>query len=580
MTAHHSTPSTNLILAGFMATGKSTVGRLCAQALGFEFVDTDAEIERREGMSVPHIFERCGELYFRQRESELAHELAQRRSLVVATGGGMMMNDANRAALLAGGICVNLTASPEVIAQRVGDDAALHRPMLRSDSAMDPRQGVRERIRQLLRERAPKYAELHYHVDTTDLTTTQVADRVLALYAAEQARIPVHLPQAGARYDIVIGNGLLDQLGFMLAGRGWTPPFAIVSDSIASSYLGGRVLLALRRAGIEAFIHTMCPGEVNKNLASVEAMYRAFSEHGMERSSPVIALGGGVVGDTAGFAAATYLRGVPFIQVPTTLLAMADSSIGGKVGVDTSFGKNLVGAFKQPDLVMIDTSALFSLPVRELRCGMAEIVKAVLLSGGEPYARLRAAVERQPMAKAEPYESGEDGWVTRDLVNALADAIVLKRQVVQDDPFEKGRRALLNLGHTFGHGIEAWSQFRLKHGEAVSLGLVCAVRLSRAMGFCSDDLVHEVLGLLRGIGLPVSLRDAREWTDGLIFDVEAIWQYMRSDKKRRAGKLRFVLLRAPGDAFVCDEVEEAMAKETLRQLTTHDSGDSETRLTL
>lgn len=549
---------TPLILTGFMGTGKSTVGRLCARQLNYDFVDADAEIERREGMRVPKIFETKGEAYFRAREADLVAELVQRQHIVIATGGGMIMNDASRAALLGAGVCINLTASPDAIVQRVGEDAAARRPMLRGGE-------LRQRIAHLLKERAPKYAELHYHINTTDLAMGEVADRVLAIHAAEQARIPV-AANSGSSYDIVLGDGVLDQLGFMLAGKGWTPPFAIVSDSIVSSYLGGRVLLALKRAGIDAFIHTMTPGEASKTLASVEAMYRKFGERGMERTSPVIALGGGVVGDAAGFAAATYLRGVPFVQAPTSLLAMADSSIGGKTGVDTPFGKNLVGAFKQPDLVVIDTSALFSLPIRELRCGMAEIIKTSLLAGGEPYARMREAIARQPMAQAQAYESGEDGWVTADLVNALVDAILLKRAVVQEDPFEKGRRALLNLGHTFGHGIEAWSQFQLKHGEAVSLGMICALRLSRQMGFCDDDLVNDSIGMLRGVGLPTQLDDIWDFTDGLTFDANAIWGYMMSDKKKRAGKLRFVLIRAPGDAFVCDDVTEESARAALNSL--------------
>jgi 3-dehydroquinate synthase len=546
-----------------MGTGKSTIGRLCARQLGFRFVDTDAEIEQREGQRVPQIFETKGEAYFRERESSLVRELAQREGLVIATGGGMIASDDSRATLLASALCVGLSATPEAILQRVGPEAATRRPMLRG-------RNVHERITALLKEREPTYAQLHYRVDTTSRSAVDSAEAVLGIYRAEQARVAVATPGevglSANSYDIVLGDGLLEQLGFMLAGRGWTPPFAIVSDSIVSSYLGGRVMLALQRAGIESFIATIHPGETHKTLASVETLYRRFSEHGLERTSPVVALGGGVVGDVAGFAAATYLRGVPFVQVPTSLLAMADSSIGGKVGVDTPFGKNLVGAFKQPSLVVIDTGAMHSLPIRELRCGMAEIIKAALLSGGEPYARLHAAVAARPMAWAQPFESGEDGWVTADLVNALVDAILHKRAVVQEDPLERGMRALLNLGHTFGHGIEAWSRFQLKHGEAVSLGVMCALRLSRAMGLCGDDLVSDGLALFRGVGLPASFDDAREYVDGITFDVDAIWRIMQSDKKRRAGRLRFVLMRQPGDAFVTDDVDEVAAKMALADL--------------
>lgn len=558
--------SPNLILAGFMGVGKSTIGRQCAQLLNLRFIDADAEIEKREGMRIPQIFEIKGEPYFREVESNLVKEIADQEGCIIATGGGMIVNDDNRNTLLHSGIGVCLTATPEAILKRVGGEAgANNRPMLRPAS---PEQTVEQRIAELLRQRAPKYAQMHYHVDTSQRTSQQTAEIIAEIYTDEQARITVHtaMQAQSTGYDIVIGDGVLDQIGYLLAGKGWTQPFAIVSDSIASSWHGGRTMLALKNAGIDAFIHTTPAGEAHKNLNSIGNMYRKFSERGMERNSAVVAVGGGVVGDSAGFAAATYLRGVPFVQVPTTLLAMADSSIGGKTGVDTPFGKNLVGAFKQPDLVVIDTSCLLTLPIRELRCGMAEIVKSALIAGGEAYEHIRAWLPRTPMSKAEPYHDGSDGWVTSDLINSLIDSILLKRQVVQDDPFEKGKRAWLNLGHTFGHGIEAWSEFKLKHGEAVSLGMVCAMRLSQAMGFCSKDDAEEAVELLRHAGLPTSMAEADELADGMSFDSDAIWRMMQSDKKKRAGKLRFVLMRRPSDVFVCDDVEPAMAMAALESL--------------
>jgi shikimate kinase / 3-dehydroquinate synthase len=535
-----------LVLAGFMGTGKTTAGRLCAERLGYDFVDADHEIERREGMSIPQVFERKGEPYFRQVEAALVRELIGRERVVIATGGGMIVDAANRRALLGAGVCVCLTASPDAILSRV--DAST-RPMLRGD---DPR----VRVATLLKERAPAYRDLHYFVDTSHASPRETADQVVALYRAEQIRIPVKVPgtseSAGhLSYDIIFGNGVMDQLGHALAGRGWAAPFAIVSDDVAGPLYAERARQALRCAGIDAFIHTMPAGESHKHLHTVEAMYRAFSEHGMERGSAVVAVGGGVVGDVSGFAAATYLRGVPFVQVPTSLLAMADSSIGGKVGVDTSFGKNLVGAFKQPELVAIDTSCLRTLPPVELRCGYAEIVKAGLIAGGDAYERIKRFKIRDWRLAAQ------DSNLKSPILQSLLDAIELKRAVVEEDPYEKGRRALLNLGHTFGHGIEAWSQFAIKHGEGVSLGLVCALRLSQALGLCPAELAREVVALLDGAGLPVALPEV---------DAGAIWQLMQSDKKKRAGKLRFVLLRGPGECFTTDAVGEADARRALETL--------------
>ncbi|HEY3290963.1 MAG TPA: 3-dehydroquinate synthase [Anaerolineae bacterium] len=528
-----------LILAGFMGAGKSTIGQLCARQLGYEFVDADDVIVARAGASIPAIFEQKGEAYFRGLEAALVQELSQRRDTVIATGGGMIVDRTNRHALLKAGICVCLTASPEALLARVDADT---RPVLRGG---DPR----DRIMQLLIDRAPAYRELHYTVDTTSASVDDTASRVLALYRAELTRIPVRM--AGASYDIVFGEGVIDQLGFALAGRGWNAPFAIVSDDIVGPLHAMRVQAALRCANINAFVHYMPAGESHKTLQSVEGIYRALSEHGVERDSAVIAVGGGVVGDVAGFAAATYLRGVPFVQVPTSLLAMADSSIGGKTGVDTDFGKNLVGAFKQPDLVVMETQFLQTVPLNEMRSGYAEIVKAALISGGEAYDRVRTGVS----LIAHPA-----GKVDAKLVATLLDAIELKRSVVEEDPYEKGRRALLNLGHTFGHGIEVWSRFTIKHGEAVALGMVCAVRLSLALGLCAAALVEDVMGLLDEAGLPTSLPD---------IDVDAVWQLMQSDKKKRGGYLRFIALRSPGDVLIVDGVTQEQAKSALSALTSN-----------
>lgn len=531
-----------LILAGFMGAGKTTIGRIAARELGYDFIDTDAEIERRAGLTVPQIFEQMGEPHFRALETALVSELVGRERVVVATGGGMIVDAANRAALLRAGVVICLTASPEAILRRV--DAST-RPMLRPTR---PGEHIHDRVAQLLKARAPAYAELHYHLDTTHRSPEEAARCALDIYRAERERIPVRHP--AGQYDIVIGEGMIDQAGFALAARGWSPPLAIVSDSEVGPLYAGRLQRALGRAGLTSFIHFMPAGETHKTLRSVEDMYQAFAVNGLERNGAVIALGGGVVGDVAGFAAATFMRGVPFVQMPASLLAMADSSIGGKVGVDTPFGKNLVGAFKQPDLVLMDHGLLQSLPTVELQCGYAEIVKAALLRGGEAWERIAQLTIDDWRLTANPE-------LRASLIRSLRDAILLKRDVVEEDPFERGRRALLNLGHTFGHGIEAWSDFTIKHGEAVSLGMVCAMRLGQAMGVCDATLTEAVTGVLARAGLPVSLPNV---------DVDAVWRLMQSDKKKRGGKVRFALLRAPGDAFITSDVDEQEARRALASL--------------
>ncbi|MCS7059555.1 MAG: 3-dehydroquinate synthase [Anaerolineae bacterium] len=531
-----------LILAGFMGAGKTTIGQLAARRLGYHFIDTDAEIERRAGLTIPQLFDQYGEAHFRALEVALVNELATRTHIVVATGGGTVVNPTNRAALLQSGVVVCLTASPEAILRRV--DAST-RPMLRVER---PGENIHQRVAHLLEQRAPAYAELHYHLDTTHRTVEEAAQLALDIYHAEHERIAVRHP--AGRYDIVIGERLIDQLGFALAGRGWASPLAIVSDHIVGALYAERVQHALRRAGLDSFVYLMPAGESHKTLRTVEDMYQAFAAGGLERNSAVIALGGGVVGDVAGFAAATYMRGIGFVQVPTSLLAMADSSIGGKVGVDLPFGKNLVGAFKQPDGVFIDLDLLNSLPVDELQCGYAEIVKAALLRGG-------AAWERVQQLNPEDWRLAVHPDLRIGLRQTLLDAILLKREVVEEDPFERGRRALLNLGHTFGHGIEAWSRFTIKHGQAVALGMVCAMRLARAIGLCDPALTDAVTVVLQRAGLPTSLP---------AIEAEAVWELMQTDKKKRGKRLRFALLRAPGDALITDSVDERAAKAALASL--------------
>lgn len=546
----------NLVIGGFMGTGKSTVGRLCAERLGLPFFDTDAIIEQEEGMSIAEIFKRRGEAHFRWLERQLAQRLAAQRGAVIATGGGMMADAEARTALLQDAVGVCLTATPEVIHARVGGDRAGEtRPLLRTPEPIAT-------IRHLLRERAVHYATLPYHVDTTALTPEQVAERVCAIYQRDWQHIHVDILRAHAHYTIVLGEGVMDSLGYLLAGRGWHPPFAIVTDNHVAPHYAERVRIALEEAGMHAFVHVMPAGEASKTLAHVEAMYRTFSAQGMERRSAVIALGGGVVGDAAGFAAATFLRGVPFVQVPTSLLAMADASIGGKVGVDTAFGKNLVGAFKQPNLVVADLAALHTLPLQEWRCGMAEIVKAALLAGGDSYDRLRAT-----LLGDSPLQPGDH----ERLLPLLVDAIQLKRAIVQEDPFEElDKRAWLNLGHTFAHALEAWSQYRVRHGEAVALGLVCALRLSQAMGLCDAQWVEEGIALLRAVGLPTSLREMRTELEDITFDSAQIYALMQQDKKRQAGRVRFVLLRAPGNVLL-SEAPPTLVQHALEALNRDDT---------
>lgn len=356
----------------------------------------------------------------------------------------------------------------------------------------------------------------------------------------------------GGTYPVLLGSGLLDQVGPLL--RDADPALGdralVVTDSNVEPLYAARVVHSLLAGGLHASTFVLPAGENSKRLANVANLYDACVRSKLDRRSPILALGGGVVGDVAGLVAATFLRGLPFLQVPTTLLAMVDSSIGGKVGVDLPQGKNLVGAFKQPIAVVMDTSCLASLPERELRGGCAEIIKAALLRGDA------ALEELQGLADAVV----ESGWHSTEtmtrLLSAVNEALLCKRSIVVADPFEQGPRALLNLGHTFGHAIESWSRYEISHGEAVSMGLLCALRLSLARGLCRPALVSQVASLLTRLRLPTRLPRAAA-------AAQEILAAMQQDKKRSADTLRFILVRGPGDVFVDSGVSEAEVVATL-----------------
>ncbi len=346
---------------------------------------------------------------------------------------------------------------------------------------------------------------------------------------------PILVQAPDTRYPIYVGPDLLQRLPELLAEHGLTGKIAIVTNETIAPLYGASLAQRLNAALI-----TLPDGEQYKTLDSTRRLYSAFIEAGLDRRGIVIGLGGGVIGDMAGFAAATFLRGVTFIQAPTSLLAMVDSSVGGKVGVDLPEGKNLVGAFKQPVMVVADTSLLRTLPDVEWRCGTAEIIKAGLIRDSS---LLEASLYRRDSA---------DGGA-----NMIRQAIAIKVAIVQEDPYEDNIRAYLNLGHTFGHALETVSHYAWKHGEAVGFGLVAAARLSQVTGLCNMQLPMQVEQLVRAVGLPTRYRD---------FAAADIRAAMGTDKKRQGGKIRFVLLRAAGDPVVSADVPDAKVISVLESL--------------
>ncbi len=525
----------NLVLTGFMGVGKSTVGATAARLLGRRLVDTDRELAGRFGGSPAQLVAEGGEAALRRAEATLCQELRATDGLVIATGGGTLVDPGCRAALGDNGVLICLGCSVDELLRRL--EASGERPLLAGDDR-------RAAIERLLEARSAAYEAIPWQIDTTGRTVAQTARSVVGL-----ARSVTLEAQAGSdRYPVHLGHGLLDQVGAALRATGAVrgARVALVSNPVVAPLHAERAADALRAAGLRPFACLIPDGEQHKTLATVEGLYRAFLAGGLERRELVLALGGGVTGDVAGFAAATYKRGVAFANVPTSLLAMVDASVGGKTGVDLAEGKNLVGAFHQPQLVLVDPTLLETLDPAHLRAAVAEMVKHGLL--GDPglfdaLATGSVEVER---------------WWSAEAMGLIERALRVKLAVVAIDPEERGRRATLNLGHTVGHALEALAGYAgLLHGEAVAIGLCAAARIARDRGIAAPQLVERIEATLGRWGLPLRCRPHR---------AAAIVGAMAHDKKRSAGAMRWVLPRDVGDVVLVDDVAPEAVTAALSQI--------------
>jgi 3-dehydroquinate synthase len=487
-----------LVLIGFMGAGKTTVARAVAQARGGRALDSDALLEERLGVSVADAFERDGEASFREIEEQLVLKLlsAAGRDTVLALGGGSVLSESVQAAL-AQHVTVLLEVGADEAWRRVAEHG-IARPLARS----------REQFIALHAGRQALYASL-----ADAILPALPAGRLLgAVGALEQLANAPRGPRllwataASGDYPVYVGRGLLDG-GLWPLDRRRSRAFCVTDETVASLY-GPRLAYAHAAA-------TIPPGERHKTLASAERVWQSLVGAGMTRADHVAAVGGGVVGDLAGFCASTYQRGVDVVHVPTTLVSQVDSAYGGKTGVDLPGAKNYVGAYHQPAGVVVDPTALDTLPAAELAAGYAEVLKTALIAGGELWRRVSA---------------GEIPDERMILSCARA-----KLAVVAEDERDYGRRQVLNLGHTVAHAIEAATGYeRFRHGEAVGLGLLAALRLSG-----QDALRAETAALLHARGLPTRLEPP--------LAVDALLEAIGRDKKRTTGPVPYVLVHAPGD---------------------------------
>jgi shikimate kinase/3-dehydroquinate synthase len=503
-----------------MATGKSTVGRLLAGRVGRPFIDLDARLEARLGSKIPDFFAQRGEAAFRAEErAELERVLAEaspETPPVVALGGGALLARDVRLHALDQAVVVTLSASPNEIARRAGSRSG--RPLL---DAPDPAR----RALELLAQRTPAYVEAHAVLSTDGRTPQAVAEAALG----EWQRNAIAVAAGEQSYVVEVGRGLLGRLAELGAGAS---SFLLVSDQNVEP-LHGRAARDALAATSRTVAEVVLPaGEREKHIGSVERIWRAALGGGADRKSVFVGLGGGVITDMTGFGASTYLRGVDWLGVPTTLLAMVDASVGGKTGVDLEQAKNAVGAFWQPRGVLCDAALEATEPARGYTSALAEVVKTAII--GDP--GLFTLLEEQAAAVR-----ARDPELVAEMVRR---SVRVKARVVGIDARESGLRAVLNLGHTVGHALESHAGFeRLTHGEAVSLGLVAALRIGTELGQTPKALGDRVCALLAALGLPTDL--SRE-------PVREATELIALDKKRAGSRIRFVVARDLGAVDTLD----------------------------
>jgi 3-dehydroquinate synthase/shikimate kinase/3-dehydroquinate synthase len=497
---------------------------LTAASLGWKFHDTDRLTEERTGKSVAELFAERGEPEFRKLEIQVLRDICREGPMVASLGGGTLMNREAMALVRQHGVLVGLRASPEVILERANRKKD-SRPLL---AGLDD-QAKLEKIRRLQAERQPLYDQADLQFDSEEAVPHHALTRRIIHRLQVEELDPLWVELGSRRYPIYIEEDLSEHIDSIAEKVGCPGPFALVSDTHVRS-AQGPLLERIRSAlgGSSSFYWK--PGEGEKELSSVYKLITWMLRQGFSRRTTVIACGGGVVGDMAGFAAAIFLRGVHFLQVPTTLLAMVDSSVGGKTGVNHPLGKNLIGAFHQPRAVIANLAALATLPRPEFLAGLAEIAKAAVIRDAEFFAYL---------------EEHAAGLLQRDaaaLKHAIRRACAIKAEIVGQDEREQqaGGRALLNYGHTFGHAFEQMTNYGMAHGLAVALGMRCAARLAKDLGriSASEEARHDAL--LDKLDLP------RKFPGKL--DPEKAWKAMALDKKAEAGKRVFILPCRIGEA--------------------------------
>jgi len=501
-----------LFLYGPSGSGKSTLGQLVAENLSLNFFDLDHEIERKEGKKTQRIFEAKGERGFRIQEKSVLAGLIANDSGILALGGGALMDSENRKIVCDAGLVLCLDASPDTLLKRLREDGN-KRPLLDGNRE--------ERLRSLLEERSEHYRSFPLHLNTDPLSFAEAAWEAQIILGAFRVKY------MDTSYDVRVQDGHLKELYLLLSEK--QGPLGLITDENVGKLYSAGVTEALQDHGLRVHEIRIPPGEDHKSLAMASKIWEFFARSRLDRGSVIIAMGGGVVGDLAGFAAANFLRGVPWVILPTSLLAMVDASIGGKTGVNLPEGKNLIGAFHSPVAVHADISTLKTLPDIEMKSGLAEVIKHGVI------------------ADPELFEICEYDFFTEDIKAVVSRSIAVKIKIVQEDPYETGMREMLNLGHNVGHAIEKVSNYTIRHGEAVAMGMVAEARISEALGISDPGLSERLSATVMRVELPSEIPE--------YFNRSDLVEAMQFDKKRKGGVLRFSLPVSIGEVRTGVEID-------------------------
>jgi shikimate kinase / 3-dehydroquinate synthase len=559
-----------IVLIGFSGAGKTACASFIAERLAWDCADTDDIVQQVTGKRILEIFHEGGEERFRDLEQDAVREACRRDNVVVATGGGAILREENRRAMAEGGFVVCLEARPETIMRRLtAGSRALDRPLLATEDPLS-------RIRELKSARQHLYALCDWTVHTDVLTPSRTAEEVVRAYesvsqaamndatrldsltapAASTPSTTLHaipddaaamVSTAGGTYPVIVGWGILGDLGRRLRDAGFNDHAYVVSDEAVFHHHGDLVEQGVAAADMASDVYTIPPGEGSKSLQTASDIYDWLVGLKAERRQPIVALGGGVVTDVAGFVAATYARGVPLVHAPTTLLGMVDAAIGGKVGINHPRAKNMIGAFYQPRMVIADVASLRTLPPREYFSGWAEVIKHAFIADEELLIFLEENVEA--ILKLERDATTE----------AIRRSVAIKARIVSaDEREETGLRTTLNYGHTLAHALESATAYgRFLHGEAVAVGMMLAGRMSAQLGLLSADVLERQRRLLERFKLPVRSRG---------IDRAAIDAAMSLDKKVRGKAIQWVLLDGIGRPVLRNDVPNDVVDRALSEV--------------